>query len=179
MQRFIQRLFGHEDGVLSSDFTERAMKFYDEPETLWEPVDSTTKTFYVLKNDPMRLQTIDRLLFLDRQCTKLYNKLAADVRNTTRRPKELELLRRCLAPDDGLCHIVQKPFGGYDARAYAHDNWIFIELPTFASIESGSDENGRRKSLLRILFHEIAHVAGHWEHDDKHEKCIAWLETYM
>ena len=179
MQRFLQRLFGHEDGLLSSDFTERAMKFYDDPEMLWEPVTSATKTFYVLKNDLTRLQTRDRLVFLDRECTKLYNRLAADPRNVTRRQKELELLRACLAPGDGLCRIVQKPFGGYDVRAYAHDNWIFVELPTFASIEAGSDEGGRRKSLLRIVVHEIAHVAGYWEHNDKHEKCIAWLETYF
>lgn len=185
MQRFIQRLFGYEDdGNLSPEFVNLARKFYDNPESRWEPVTTLHKTFYVLRHDATRLQTIDRLTYLDRECTKLFNKLVADPRNHSARKTELRKLRDCLVPVDGVCRIAQKPFGGYDVRAYAHDSWIFIELPTFASIESGQDginvtEERRRLTLLHIVLHELAHVAGYWEHNDKHEKCIAWLRNYV
>ena len=189
MQRFLDSLaglfLGNDDdpGQLLPQFKEHAQKFYDDPESRWEPVDAR-KIFYVLRNDPYRLHALDRLTFLDRECTKLYNRLAADPKNFTTRRSELDKLRACLASGDGLCHIVQKPFGGYDVRAYAHDNWIFVELPTFSSIESGSDginttEERRRQSLLQIVLHEVAHVAGYWEHDDKHDKFIAWLNRYV
>jgi hypothetical protein len=180
MQRFLQGLFGtgEDTGALIREFTRRASKFYDDPESHWEPIEVQNKTFYVLKDDPARLETLHRLTYLDRECTKVYNRLVADPKNTSTRWKELTLLQECLAPGDGICHIVQKPFGGYDVRAYAHDNWIFIELPTFASIESDTNEERKRKSLLHIILHEVAHVAGYWEHNEKHEKCIAWLEKY-
>lgn len=184
MQRFLNTFFGTEDHtVLSPEFTERAEKFYDDPESRWEPVLIDT-AYYVLRQDPQRLKTLDRLNYLRRECSKLYNTLVADPKNQVTRRKELQKLGACLAADDGVFHIVQKPAGGYDVRAYAHDSWIFIELPTFASIETGTDginttEARRRVSLLHIVLHELAHVAGYWDHDADHEKCIAWLTKYV
>jgi hypothetical protein len=88
---------------LLPEFAELAQKFYENPESRWEPIMTLHKTFYVLRHDSNRLQTIDRLTYLDRECTKLFNKLVADPRNQTARRKEVQKLRECLAPGAHNC----------------------------------------------------------------------------
>lgn len=185
---FVSSIFGdHVQSNLSGEFVKRARKFYNPPESYWEPVRLRTgKTYYLLKEDTYRQEVIERMVYLEKECTKLWARLLADPLNVQRRASEVRKLRACLAPQDTLrtiSRIVQKPLGGYDVRAYAHDSWIFIELPTFKSVETGDDgvnttEEKRRKTLMHILVHELAHVAGYWEHDDKHSNCISWLTKY-
>ena len=179
---------GGDDGTyvkLMPDFVKHARKFYDPPGRYWEPVLLPTgKTYYLLQGDPLRQQVSDRMMYLEKECQRLWTRLEMDPNTRKNRLSELNNLRKCLAPRDTFSRIAQKPLGGYDVRAYAHDSWIFIELPTFRSVETGEDginltEEKRRKTLMHILVHELAHVAGYWEHDDKHSNCIAWLTQYI
>jgi len=189
----ISALFGasqepvhHDPTKLHPDFVRHAEEFYSDAEDLWEPVVLRNgKTYYLLRDDPRRDEVSERMMYLDKVFQKVWTRLLEDPLTQTTRKTERENIRRCLAPKDvGISHIVQKPLGGYDVRAYAHDSWIFVELPTFKSVETGDDginttEDRRRRTLAHIVIHEVAHVAGYWEHDDKHAKCIAWLTKYL
>lgn len=172
--------------VLIDDFVRKAQQFYPDPEALWEPValPSSNRVWYMLKNDATRALVVERMKYLDRELKKVWTRLRQVP--VPRRPLEMDNLRRFFEPDedDGVARLVQKPSGGYDVRAYAHDAWIFVEIPTFASVEQGTDgvnvtEAKRRTTLLHIILHELAHVAGHWKHDDKHRACVAWLTKYI
>jgi hypothetical protein len=179
---------GQHNAVLLDDFTNKAEHFYPDPETLWEPVvltptSSPSRVTYLLKNDPRRPMVVQRMVYLQRELAKLWTRLSATQANWDRRWREMDTLRGFFEPEDGVSRLAQKPMGGYDVRAYAHESWIFVELPTFASVETGTDgvnttEAKRRTTLVHILVHELAHVAGHWKHDDKHSACVAWLKKY-
>ena len=170
--------------VLLDEFVSKAQRFYPDPETVWEQISfpQSNKVWYVLKNDAARSLFVERMVYVERELAKLWTRIRSDA--SAARRSETEKLRACLDPPDGVSRIVQKPRGGYDVRAYAHDAWIFVEIPTFASVEQGTDgvnatESRRRQTVLHILIHELAHVAGYWEHDDKHSRCVAWLSRYL
>lgn len=171
--------------ALHPNFVRYAEEFYSDADDLWEPVIlKNGKVFYLLRDDKKRDEVSERMVYLDKVFQKAWARMLTDPANATQRKREMENLRRCLGQHYGVSHIVQKPLGGYDVRAYAHDSWIFIELPTFKSVEDGSDgvnttEDRRRQTLVHIILHELAHVAGHWEHDTKHSQCIAWLSKYV
>ena len=163
-------------------FLSIASTFYPKGMDRWEPVqlDNAT-TCYLLQNDPYRRLVFERMLVLTQRCNALWRKLKSITISNDRR-QDMHRLRDFFEPGDGLVHIAQKPSGGYDVRAYAQENWIFIELPTFSSVEDGSDgvntsESKRRETLWSILLHEIAHVAGKWEHGIAHDQTIAWLQN--
>lgn len=182
---FFRDLGGSDSSGLMPEFVRYARKFYNPPETFWEPVAlKNGKIYYLLKGDPHRSQASERFVYLEKECQKLWTRIANDPVNIRKRASELRKLEQCLVPGDAVSRIVQKPLGGYDVRAYAHDSWVFVEVPTFSSVETGADginltEEKRRKTLLHILVHELAHVAGYWEHDDKHANCIHWLTKYI
>jgi hypothetical protein len=178
---WILNFFGPSRGDLDPDFVRTARTFYPSPEDVWIPVDlQDGKTHYVL--DAKKLEVSERLLYVSRKCDALWSNL-----NRTQSPgraKEMARLAKCLAPKNNISHVVQKPLGGYDVRAYAQGSWIFLESPTFSYIETGEDginttESKRRATLFDITLHELAHVAGHWTHDSNHEACIAWLRDNM
>lgn len=186
MQRLVSELRAFfSQSTLPYDFRRLVIQFYENPDILWEQVGlQTGNTYFLLKNDPNRLLVADRMVYIDRSLKKLWTRIVSDRKNHADRGPELELLGQCLDPQDGFSHIAQKPSGGYDVRAYAHESWIFLEIPTFAAVESGSDgtnttEERRRKTIIRIVLHELAHIAGYWEHDDKHADCILWLSRYL
>ena len=173
-------IFGSPPLLLYS-FGRIARTFYPMPTTIWEPVQlRDSKIHYMLKSDPenMRALVSDRFVYLSNRCDALAAKLTRQI--WPGRESEVRKLKKCLLPGDNVSRIVQKPLGGYDVRAYAQGQWIFIELPTFSYIETGEDginttESRRRDTLFQILLHELAHIAGHWDHNADHEACIAWL----
>lgn len=160
----------------ATSFKKVATAFYDLSE--WEPISLRDgKVHYALRKDPHRALVVGRLLDISQRCATLWKNVQRGV--YPERSDEIDALRKCLAPKS-VSHIAQKPPGGYDVRAYAHGSWIFLELPTFHHIETGADginttEERRRQTMWDILLHELAHVAGYWDHDADHDKCIAWL----
>lgn len=168
--------------VLNRKFTRIASKFYAEPASRWEAVSLPNGTVcYLLKNDPNRRLVMDRMVALSIRCESLWKKLQR-IPQPRSRTRDVQLLSYLFQPGDGVFHIAQKPPGGYDVKAYAQEDWIFIEIPTFQAVEEGSDginvtEDRRRETLWTIVLHELAHVAGHWEHDMHHDKTIAWLQN--
>lgn len=192
MQRMLEFMWPSQDeqaSKLHPDFVSRASRFYVSPNALWEPLalnkdGKPGKVWYLLKRDANRDLVVQRLLYIDAILQRVWTRLRADKSNYVLRQSEMTKLGRCLDPGDGISRVAQKPLGGYDVRAYAHDSWVFVEIPTFTSVETGADginltEDRRRKTLVHIILHELAHVAGYWEHDDKHAKCIAWLTKYL
>lgn len=184
IESFIQTIgaffTGNDTSLLDPNFTKHASRFYPDPDTIWEPVTlSDGRTYYLLRNDPQRDFVVQRMLYLQKMCDGVLSKLQRTPH--PHREQESQRLRKTLSAHP-VVHIIQKPAdGGYDVRAYAHGSWIFMEIPTFASIEFGTDgksttETQRRHALLHILLHECAHIAGYWEHDDAHEACLRWLE---
>jgi len=188
MWQFLVSLFGLEDtssfsSSLHPTFVSTAKTFYPNAPSLWTPTTLRDgKVHYLLASDTdeMRPLVKERLVHLSTMCDRVWHILE------TKYPKRKETvnLRRCLAPTDGISRIAQKPVGGYDVRAYAHNEWIFIELPTFASVETGADgininESQRRKTLTDIILHELAHVAGYWDHDASHTKTVDWLKSIL
>lgn len=189
---WIRRTFGldpprrRDTVILVDDFVEKARKFYSDPEAVWEPVaiPSMSRLVYLLKYDARRELVVERMMYLHRELIKLWTRLSANSKNWDGRWREMQALRRFFEPEDGVSRLAQKPLGGYDVRAYAHDAWIFVEIPTFTSVENGTDgvnltEAKRRTTLFHIVIHELAHVAGYWKHDDKHAACVAWLTKYV
>lgn len=167
--------------LLLNSFRRIARTFYPVPDALWEPVPlRDSKIHYMLKSDPEKVRALvaDRLVYLSNRCDAFAAKLTRQI--WPGRESEVRKLKKCLLPGDNVSRISQKPLGGYDVRAYAQGQWIFIELPTFSYIETGEDginttESRRRDTLFSILLHELAHVAGYWDHTQEHADCIAWL----
>jgi hypothetical protein len=168
---------------LLSSFRRIAKTFYPNAASLWNAVPlRDSKIHYMLASDDTetRRKVSDRLVYLSARCDTLAKKLTHQ--EWPGRESDVRKLKKCLLPTDGVSRIAQKPLGGYDVRAYAQGQFIFIELPTFGYIETGEDginttETRRRDTLFHIILHELAHVAGHWDHNADHEKCVAWLTT--
>ena len=180
MDTVLDFLFGKQP--LNRHFVRVASKFYSNPNEQWEPVtDTNGKTYYFLKNDPNRRLVLERMMAMSARCDALWRKLQK-IEVHPKREIDVKLLRNVLQPKDGIVHIAQKPPGGYDVMAYAQDDWVFIQIPTFPAIEDGSDgvntsESMRRNTLWDIMLHELAHAAGYWNHDTQHEATIAWLQN--
>lgn len=188
LREFLQWIWGGGPSLspttqFSKSFLKASSTFYKSADTWDSVVLADGKTHYLLKNDSSHHhQTIQRLLYLSRRCDALWRSLV--VASPPDRTEEMRLLHKCIGGRTRISHIVQKPrAGGYDVRAYAHGSWVFLELPTFEYVENGSDginltEDRRRQTLWDIVLHELAHVAGYWEHDALHADCLAWLKSY-
>lgn len=180
MLDWILSLFEAPTPLLSS-FRRISKTFYADAVSIWHAVPlRDSKIHYMLASDDAetRRKVSDRLVYLSNRCDILARKLISQ--KWPGREREIRKLEKCLLPTDSVSRIVQKPLGGYDVRAYAQDQFIFIELPTFGYIETGEDginttESRRRDTLFHIILHELAHVSGYWDHNADHEACVAWL----